>query len=283
MTITSLLQNLHSFDEKQLLLFLVISGGALLTLFGFVIIQKHDTNRRLIEQKLELDRSNLIKDKLVSVIGHDLKAPLNSIYSLVQLLKDGSFNKEEEKDILEKLSMSTASGIEALNNIFEWGQSQLNDKASINEKVNLYSAVQSAFGLLHETASQKKIRLINDTTPDTFAKGNNIQTGFIIRNLVANAIKFSYPDSEVRVFAHESDQKVKVCVSDSGIGMDKDDISKILTSSAIFSRPGTHSEKGSGLGLQLSKEFIQKLGGELAIQSKPGEGCTFSFSLHRWN
>lgn len=280
--ISSLLHTLNNLDEKQLLLILIICSAAILTLFGFMIIQKHDANKKLLDQKLELDRSNMIKDKLVSVIGHDLKAPLNSIYSLVQLLKDGSFNKEEEQDILDKLSISTASGIQTLNNIFEWGQSQLNDQEPTDEKIHLRSVVEATFNLLQETACQKRISLLNDVDTNIYARGNVIQTGFIIRNLVANAIKFSYQDSEIRVFLGNPGSQVQIFVQDNGTGLANDDVAKILTSSSIFSKSGTHSEKGSGLGLQLSKEFIHKLGGRLFIESELGKGSTFSFTLSKW-
>lgn len=265
--------------ENLFIIFLLILLGLML-LFAGIIYQRGADNKKLLAQKKQLDEIILTKTKLLSIIGHDMRAPLNSIYNLIQLLKSDALEKEQQQLLLDNLSISTASSIETLNNIFEWGRSQLNPAKTEPRKLNLAFLAQTNFDLLFEIASQKNIRLLNNIPPHLNITGDLAQISFIIRNLLGNAIKFSFPGTQVEVCAEEAEGNlIHVCVKDLGVGISRENIQKILLCEEIFSTAGTANEKGSGLGLYLSREFIEQNGGKLSIRSEHGQGSEFCFTL----
>ncbi|HYK75362.1 MAG TPA: HAMP domain-containing sensor histidine kinase [Daejeonella sp.] len=261
---------------------LMIISLVLITLLIITLIQKTNAHNKLSKQKEMLDSNIQIKQRLLTIIGHDMRAPLNSIYHLIQLLKSDALDKEQKHQLLDNLSIATASGIETLNNIFEWGKSQMNTQKYEPRKLNVNFLAQSNFDLLSEIASQKNITLINQVPVHLNIIGDLGQISFIIRNLLANAIKFSFPGTLVEISAwEESNDQIRICVKDSGTGISDIAIKRILEKEELFSTPGTANEKGSGLGLYLSKEFIKQNGGILYIQSQPQQGSEFSFTLKK--
>ena len=247
-----------------------------------IIIKLYSVNKKLHNRKLELDQVILTKNKLVSIIGHDLRAPLSANYNLIQLLRADTLDEDERTMLLSNLSISTASSVETLNNIYEWGKTQFNSGQAEPIKLNLHFLAQSNFELLTEIASQKNITLINLIPTDLSITGDLNQVSFIIRNLLANAIKFSFPGTFVEITGKDNGEEfIQVSVKDYGVGIADESIEKILVSEEVFSTIGTANEKGSGLGLHLSKEFIELNGGRLSIRNNPEKGAEFLFSLKK--
>lgn len=281
LSILTILTAQVNFDLNLNFTLLMISLGLIIILI-IILIQKINTNKKLTRQKELLDSHIQTKQNLLSIIGHDMRAPLNSIYHLIQLLKSDALTKEQQHELLNNLSIATVSGIETLNNIFEWGKSQINAGKYEPRKLNLNFLAQSNFELLSEMASQKNITLINQIPVHLNIIGDLGQLNFIIRNLLANAIKFSFPGTSVEISAREENNDlIKVSVKDFGTGISEESIKNILEKEKLFSTAGTANEKGSGLGLYLSREFIKQNGGTLSIQSELHQGAEFCFTLNK--
>ncbi|WP_026896888.1 sensor histidine kinase [Daejeonella oryzae] len=262
---------------------LIIFGSWILILgLLLIILNKSLKNKKLVSRKKELYEIISTKNQLLSIIGHDLRAPLSANHNLIQLLRTNALTDEERDLLLSNLSLSTASTVETINNIYEWGKSQLSSGQTEPRKLNLNLLAKSNFELLAEIASQKNITLINNIPADLVITGDLNQVSFIIRNLLGNAIKFSFPGTFVEISGEENGEEfIQVSVKDHGVGIADETIQKILFSEEVFSTTGTANEKGSGLGLRLSKEFIEQNGGKLSIKNNTDQGAEFFFSLRR--
>jgi two-component system, sensor histidine kinase and response regulator len=254
----------------------------LISFLTLLIIKRGLANKKLLVRKKELDEVILTKNKLLSIIGHDLRAPLSANYNLIQLLRADALKEEERELVLSNLSIATASSIETLNNIHEWGKSQLSSGQTEPQKLNLSFLAQANFDLLVEIASQKNITLVNNIPADLTITGDMNQVSFIIRNLLGNAIKFSFPGTCVEISGKENGVDfIQVSVKDYGVGIADEDVQKILAAEEVFTTIGTANEKGSGLGLRLSREFIEQNGGKLGIKNHVAQGAEFFFSLRK--
>lgn len=279
--ILPLLQTSGLLNINTILLLFSFSAIAIL---AFLTIKRGSLVKKLALRKKELDEVVLTKNKLLSIIGHDLRSPLSANYNLIQLLKSDTLECEQRDMLLNNLSISTASTIETINNIYEWGKSQLSSGQTEPRKLNLNFLAKCNFELLVEIASQKNITLINNIPADLSIMGDFNQVSFIIRNLLGNAIKFSFPGTFVEISGQENGEDfIQVSVKDYGVGIAEEAIQKILMTEEVFSTSGTANEKGSGLGLRLSKEFIEQNGGKLSIKNHAEQGAEFFFSLRKGN
>jgi len=231
-------------------------------------------------QAEELRESNATKDKMFSVISHDLRAPLGGIKSMMDIIfEDRANNKEISDRSLQSLKTAADQTYNLLENLLYWSRKQ-RDKLDFHpELINLFDLVEENLELMNSLANNKNISVINDVSSDLTAYADNNMIKTIIRNLINNAIKFSNKDGKIRIYSKANKDTVFLNIEDNGVGIDEENLKKIQDKKQFFTTYGTGREKGSGLGLNLCFDFAKRNNGDLAINSTKGEGSTFTLSL----
>jgi PAS domain S-box-containing protein len=229
----------------------------------------------------ELKELNAVKDKLFSILGHDLRGPFSAIIGLSELLTQNidSFSTAEIQKIVNEIHKSGVNTFRLLENILNWAKSQTGQIKINLVKTRLDIIVQEAVKLTISQADDKRIT-INYLQPSSrivVTDENILNT--VLRNLLSNAIKFTNSGGVVNIETRESDRFIKISVSDNGIGMSEEIKNSLFADIISPSREGTHNEKGTGLGLAICKELIERLGGTILVESEAGKGSTFSFTL----
>lgn len=254
-----------------------------------VILKKNQELKELntgLEEKVtqrtkELQELNATKDKFFSIIAHDLKNPFNTLMGFSELLIQnfGGFPQEKIKEYIGIMFDTAKSSYALLENLLEWSRSQTGRIKVAPEKFDLKSVLDENFDLLINQASKKKIKLISElpTSMEVFADENMINT--VIRNLISNAIKYTPEGGNVNVSEERNESTLTLHISDSGVGISKDNIPKLFRIDQNYSTSGTANETGTGLGLILCNEFILKNKGEIHVKSEVGKGSTFSVQL----
>ena len=240
-------------------------------------LQKKQEDLKLNE--LELHEINRTKDKLFSIIGHDLRGPIAAFQGLLKLFKDGEIEQNEFMGFMPKLSNDIDHISFTLNNLLTWGQTQMNGAVTKAEVVALETVVKENIDLLSEVAKNKSIRLINHLEAKTLTWSDSNQIDIVIRNLISNAVKFTPENGMVTITAIEKKDQWQVSIRDTGIGMNQDTIDKIFSDNSTLTTYGTNNEKGTGLGLSLCKEMIEKNNGKIWVESLLRKGSTFHFIL----
>ena len=239
--------------------------------------------RRIIEEKNEELRKTIAgRDKMYSVIAHDLRSPMASMKMLLNTIMMSVEKDKIDPDIFDMLEMSNKTSEEVfslLDNLLKWTKSQLGKLTVIPQKLDISGLADGVVEVMNSVAEVKHIKLIRTDHESFFVYVDIEMIKSILRNLISNAVKFSNPDSEIKVGIKAEDGKVIVSVSDSGKGIKKEDQHKLLKDSTHFTTYGTNSEEGSGLGLLLCRDFARKNGGELWFESEENLGSVFSFSL----
>lgn len=239
--------------------------------------------RRIIEEKNEELRKTIAgRDKMYSVIAHDLRSPMASMKMLLNTIMMSVEKDKIDPDIFDMLEMSNKTSEEVfslLDNLLKWTKSQLGKLTVIPQKLDISGLADGVVEVMNSVAEVKHIKLIRTDHESFFVYVDIEMIKSILRNLISNAVKFSNPDSEIKVGIKSEDGKVIVSVTDSGKGIKKEDQHKLLKDSTHFTTYGTNSEEGSGLGLLLCRDFARKNGGELWFESEENLGSVFSFSL----
>ncbi|HAN18277.1 MAG: hypothetical protein A2X13_04760 [Bacteroidetes bacterium GWC2_33_15] len=236
------------------------------------------TDRKIAE--LKIIEANATKDKLFSIIAHDLKNPFSTILGFSELLKNNinKYNTEKIADMANHINISANSLYSLLVNLLEWANSQRGKTQFNPTRFDFEKLVENEINYISYFAKQKKV------TINSFNNNLNISADYnllkiITRNLITNAIKYSNPGGKVDIYSILYKDRVEVTISDDGIGMSDEVKSKLFTFEKVKSQKGTANEQGSGLGLMLCKEYIEMHKGKLWVESKPGKGSKFSFSL----
>jgi signal transduction histidine kinase len=226
----------------------------------------------------ELERLNQVKDKFFSIISHDLRSPINALAGLLDLLDKGAVKPEELPNHVQELKSRFNHTRTLLNNLLDWTLLQM-DKLNLQaNKIDLHKIVDENIQLL-ASVQNKQIELKNLIPASAIAWADSNTVNLVIRNLMTNAIKFTNDRGVVVIAAEEKPTEWLVSVSDNGIGMNADVLKILFDKTAPYTTRGTANEKGTGLGLILCKEFVEKNGGKIWVDSKPGEGSKFSFTL----
>jgi len=243
------------------------------------------TEEKLAEKNEELQDLNRQKDKLFSVISHDLRnavAGAKGVYDMI--LEDyEELSKEEIFEYLHILNQRSHNTHELLEDLLAWSKNQFQKVTIDLEKLHLAGLTDITLDNVSSQAESKEIELFNQI-PDTIyvhADANMIKT--VLRNLVTNGIKFSNPGGKIRINAERINQKIKVSVTDDGVGMDEQTQKKVMNKQTNFTSQGTSGEKGSGVGLDLCIDFVEMHGGEIWVESEPGHGSTFNFTLPEYS
>ena len=240
-----------------------------------------ERGRKLEELNKELRLLNASKDKLFSIIAHDLKSPFTSILGFSEL----SLEQLQQKD-LERAEKSIEHGISSVNrtlnlleNLLAWAKSQNGQIDFTPVQLDIEPFIKDAVKSLEPSANLKKIKLEYTPSAKITVKADKNMLQTILRNLVSNAIKFTGLGGEVRIISTSEGNHVKITITDTGVGMDEETLKSLFTLESNKSTHGTAMEMGSGLGLVLCKEFVEVHGGEIVAESKPGKGSRFSFTL----
>lgn len=231
------------------------------------------------EQKLK--ELNATKDKLFSIIGHDLRGPIGGFKTLIELLISG-YDLSDSKnlmDILQIIHKTANSTYDLLENLLAWAKSQRNEILFAPEKIKLKEITLLTNDLFAELSKNKHINIIYDVPEDTmiFADKNMLMT--VLRNLISNAIKFTPNGKQIRVIADKNDKEHIITIKDEGTGIKPENLTKLFKNTEHLSTFGTNGEKGSGLGLLLCKDFIEKHKGRIWVESELGKGSAFIFTL----
>jgi len=238
-------------------------------------------NEALCASESKLKDLNATKDKFFSIIAHDLKGPFNGIMGLSEILKDDARNLElsEIIDFAKMIHSSALQSHQLLDQLLSWARIQ-EGKISFNPVPNLlHSMVSEVILLFLDVAERKKIMIVNQVPIQMIVVADTAMLKTILRNLISNALKFTNANGEVKIKAKTGDSGVEIEVEDNGGGINAVDIHKLFKVDVSFSRPGTENERGTGLGLILCKEFVEKHGGHISAESKHGEGSQFKFTL----
>lgn len=259
-------------------------------LVGFLGIQRDITKRKFDEQALKENQIDLLelnatKDKFFSIIAHDLKGPLSTLLGFSDLLKKKieTYDIKTQKKFIHMIHESARNTYDLLENLLEWASIQRGTIKFEPTKENLFLLCEQTFGLLNESAQTKNLHLSSDIPSELVIYADKHMVSAVIRNLVSNAIKFTHRNGEIKISATElidGDKKyAEISVSDNGVGISPESISNLFCLSENVSSKGTENEKGTGLGLILCKEFIEKHNGKLRVESKLGKGTSFVFTL----
>lgn len=221
------------------------------------------------------------RDLFMSVISHDLRSPFNGILGFADLLVQdyNELSDEDRKNCIRNIQLSAETAFKLLENLLEWSRIQTGKIQFTFEEVNLGRLVYENFMLLKATADKKQIHLYNFAPPDCFLYADRNSMLTVLRNLLSNAIKFTPNGGKITVRAVQADNFWEISITDTGIGMSPENLLKLFIAGESVKTKGTDNEQGTGLGLILCKEFVEKNGGTLKAESKPGEGSTFIFSV----
>ena len=235
-------------------------------------------NKEINSKNLLLEEDNRTKDKLLSIISHDLRNPITNTQTILSLINKGALSPEESKVLLEQLETQYINTTGLLDNLLGWLKSQITGKELEKSDINIYDLMNGMHLEQKIPLMHKRIKFINITHNDSLVKAEKDMIKIIFRNLISNAIKFTPLDGRIEITNREDKDFHYVMIRDSGIGMSEDVLSKV-NAQKYFTRTGTLQEKGSGFGLILCRDLLQKQGGNLLIESAKGEGSVFTVQL----
>ncbi len=253
------------------------------------IIVEQNTKLSILVDQLSANNKELntliaSKDKFFSIIAHDLKGPVGNLNSFLSFMTENydSISKEEFRQDIKLLEKSSQKIKDLLENLLTWARSQKGDIQYKPENFSISQIVQATILLLETTANHKKISLLNKTADNLRGYFDYQMITTVIRNLVSNAIKYSLESGTITISGREFGNTIEIIVEDTGIGMSPTTASNLFKIDVKhFSTEGTHGEKGTGLGLILCKEFIDKHSGKIWVESEVGKGSKFIFSIPR--
>lgn len=252
----------------------------------YLAVKEDVTERKIVENALKeseekLKELNSTKDKFFSIIAHDLINPLGSFKGMTQLLSESydDFEEEERMSFLHAMRTSSENIYKLLENLLQWSQSQRGTLRVIRKNFDLRLLIKNNIELSKHTADSKNITLLNHVENSVIVNADANLINTVVRNLISNAIKFTPQNGNVIISAKSDEKMTTVSVQDSGIGMSNAVMDKLFRIDQNISMLGTSKEKGTGLGLILCKEFIEKHGGNIWVESSEGSGSTFIFTI----
>ena len=249
-------------------------------------ITKYKEAVTVLEQSEEkLRRLNATKDKFFSIVAHDLKNPFNAIMGFSNLLSEAydNFDEKQRKTFIRNISEASENTYKLLQNLLEWSRTQTGSIEYKPDAIDLNEIIAGNISVFKSSASNKDISISMTVPPNTMAFADENMTKTVLRNLLSNAIKFTRPGGKVNISATRTGNYVEICVADNGIGISKENQKKLFKIDEQFKSYGTANEQGSGLGLLLCKEFVEKNGGTIWVESKYGMGSKFKFTLPGYN
>ena len=287
------LQRQKNLNIFWLLLSLLLIVFGVITIFNLRSKQKvnsllteknlllEETNKKLTESEKHLKEINLTKDRFFSLIAHDLKNPFNALMGFSELLYNNytDYTQEESKELIKIIYDSSQNLYKLLDNLLQWSRSQLGSIMYSPELSPLHNVVKEEVEMLKPLANKKDVKITLRIEEFMIVWADKNLVAVVVRNLVSNAIKFSSNDDKILIAATEHENHVEISISDTGVGINKEDQDKLFRLDTSFTSRGTADEKGTGLGLLLCKEFVEKNGGTIWVESNEEKGSTFKFTL----
>ncbi|MEJ2113792.1 MAG: ATP-binding protein [Flavobacteriaceae bacterium] len=234
-------------------------------------------NEAVVEQIKHLEDINRVKDKLFSIVSHDLKDSLTSIKGFIDLLSEGDISEEEFDKLIPELSDNANNATMLLFNLLNWSKSQMQSLEANPSLFDVQEIFQDKINLIEQRLDSKGIKLIDRSLKD-FAYADRSMIEIVIQNLLTNAVKFSHAGDIITISNHISNGSSVLSVSDTGVGISEENIDKLFKSNT-FTTTGTKNEKGTGLGLSICKELVELNKGKIWVESSEGVGSTFYVQL----
>ena len=236
------------------------------------------TNKELMAQKARLKQQAEMQNRIISIIAHDVRNPIASLKQIVDFNKNNVLSDVEAKELMDMAETHLDGTLDLLSDLLDWGKMQIASNTMANKPIDLYNMVEDKLSKVYGTASIKNNKLVNLVDKELIVNSDPNAICFIIRNLLSNANKFT-ENGIITVYAQREKEKVLISISDTGIGMDEDVKDKLFEGKGKHSTLGTHKEKGTGLGLMFTKDYIDLLGGTISIKSNKGKGTTFYIEM----
>jgi signal transduction histidine kinase len=254
-------------------------------------LKENEVLSKTLEEKVEkrteeLSKANIIKDKMISIISHDIKSPLNSLKSVIHLMNLDAITKEEQKVLFQNLNIGLSTTLSMLEDVLSWVSSQMNkdNEHHKQESFNITELIEEYKSLYQNPANLKDIKINSDFKKKVNVYANKNSIKVVVRNLINNAIKFTPSQGSINLCYLEEDEKyLTVIIQDSGIGIPDEIKDKIFEITSEKCRTGTANEKGTGLGLILCKDLVEQNGGKIWIEDNTDVGTTIMFSLKKYN
>ncbi|CDF80483.1 histidine kinase [Formosa agariphila KMM 3901] len=287
--------NQDRIDKLQIINYILLAGFAILSTFLVVVYLNRDKrikytyeleaktkkielqNEAILEQTAHLEHINHVKDRLFSIVSHDLKDSLTSINGFIDLLKDGSLTRQEFDRLIPELSENANSATLLLFNLLNWSKSQMESLEPNASLFDIREVVLDKIKLVEHKLIDKQIELIDNTLRD-FVYADYSMVEIIIQNLLTNAVKFSKPGDSITISNHINNGNTIISIEDTGVGISKENIKKLFHGNT-FTTKGTKNEKGTGLGLSICKELVDLNHGKIWVESVENAGSTFYIEL----
>lgn len=273
---------IHQASETRRIVNAVIWLIMLLGCLYYFRLQIMGYTRELEESNRQLNVANKTREKLISILAHDMSSPINTLFFMLDLLQDEMLSGKDFADSSKRLIAQAQNLQSNMNGLLQWCYTQMKGITPQPAHFNLVVIIEEVITFLQPQLLKKNIQLQNDIGKFTcIINADQEHVRLIIRNLLSNAIKFSYPNASIILTLDDKTDEVIISIADFGVGMAMEVQEKIFRTDTIHSTPGTGNEKGIGLGLSLSQEFAQKNNGALSVVSEVGKGSTFSLHLQK--
>nr|WP_236903408.1 histidine kinase N-terminal 7TM domain-containing protein [Clostridium saccharobutylicum] len=247
-------------------------------ILGKILILSDITKEK--KQQENLLELNTFKDNLFKVVSHDVKSPLGVLLSLLELLEDeNDIYKEENREVLSEIKANVKNTYEMVENVLQWFGSQMDGMVYRNLTWKLFDIMKNSLMLLEKNAQLKGIKVNYEISRDIFVNVDREMFEIVVRNLFSNAVKFTNSGGYIKIWAEEVSGVVTIAVKDSGIGIENEKLDALFDNSNYCSTFGTAGEKGTGIGLMICKQFIEKNNGDIWAESSYGKGSTFYFTI----
>lgn len=288
-------ETLRKFENQKIIIYALLGAFVIVLAFLALMFSKRNSrikytreledknkkielqNQAILEQSKHLEDINKVKDKLFSIVSHDLKDSLTSIKGFIDLLNEGDITNEEFDKLIPELSENANNAHMLLFNLLNWSKSQMQSLEAHPSLFNIQEIFEDKINLIDQRLHQKGIKLIDRSLKD-FAYADRSMIEIVIQNLLTNAVKFCQPGDVITVSNHISNGSSVISVSDTGVGIAEENIDKLFKSSS-FTTAGTKNEKGTGLGLSICKELVELNKGKIWVESTLGVGSTFYVQL----
>ena len=274
--------------QRRLTYILGISSVVIFTLLAFTVLfyrkinkknyELNEKNHQITEKNCELEELHATKDKIFSVVAHDLRTPISSLVSILELTQEDILDAESQKHVFKNISKRVDDAYRLLDNLLQWAKSQMQGIKSSPTIFDVQAESNIVVDLLQNTATSKRIT-INNRIEKRNVYADKDMFLVVLRNLTTNAIKYTSAGGEITIDSELSDKMLVLSVKDTGTGMSQEIQNKLFKLSETKSQLGTNNETGTGLGLVLCADFVKANGGKIWLTSKEGEGTTFFFSV----
>ncbi len=271
--------------NRKINFFLVLVSVLLLVIGALAFISQRRTaalNKEISHRKREVEQLNDVKDRIFSVISHDMKTPVNSLIAFTQILEGGNISTEKMTKYAAALKTTLGYTAGLMENLLNWARTQMQGYKPVMETFNISGTVQQAINLIKQDADSKQVSINTLIEGETLVFADTNMTALLLRNLLSNALKYTPNGGTISLSANTAEGKVNLSIEDTGVGMEASQVNAFNSAAyaqLLESKPGTNQEKGTGLGLMLCKNFASLMQGSIVLESEPGKGSKFIVTL----